>query len=51
MSLTNSVFLSLFKISFELIDRPIAMPFKLATINSNFEIISCRWIKKIFFEI
>ena len=28
MSLTNSVFLSLFKISFELLDRPIAMPFK-----------------------
>ena len=44
ISLTNSVFLSLFKISFELLDRPIAMPFKLETIYSNFEIISCRWI-------
>jgi len=44
MSLTNLVFLSLFKISFELFDRPIAMPLKLETINSNFEIISCRWI-------
>ena len=26
ISLTNSVFLSLFKISFELLDRPIAIP-------------------------
>ena len=28
ISFTNSVFLSLFKISFELLDRPIAIPFK-----------------------
>jgi len=49
--LTNLVFLSLFKISFELLDRPIAMPFKLETIDSNLEIISCHWIQKIFFEI
>ena len=44
ISLTNSVFLSLFKISFELLDRPIAIPFKSETIDSYVEIISCRWI-------
>ena len=35
-SLTNSVFLSLVKISLELLDRPIAIPFKL---NCNFVIL------------
>jgi len=44
ISFTNSVFLSLFKISSELLDRPIAIPFKLETIDSYFKIISCRWI-------
>ena len=44
ISFTNSVFLSLFKISFELLDRPIAIPFKSETIDSYVEIISCRWI-------
>jgi len=44
MSLTNSVFLSLFKISSELLDRPIAIPFKSETIDSYVEIISCRLI-------
>ena len=51
ISLTNLVFLSLFKISFELLDRPIAIPFKLETIFINYEIISCRLIQNIFFEI
>jgi len=36
MSLTNSVFLSLFKISFELLDRPIAMP---SNLNCIFDIV------------
>ena len=44
----NSVFLSLFKIAFEVLDKPIAMPFKL---KFNFwydEIISCERIEKNF---
>ena len=44
ISFTNSVFLSLFKISIELLDRPIAIPFKSETIDSYVEIISCHWI-------
>ena len=41
-----SVFFSLFKITFEVLDKPIAIPFKL---KSNFwydEIISCECIEK-----
>ena len=44
ISLINLVFLSLFRISFELLDRPIAIPFKSETFDSYVEIISCRWI-------
>ena len=43
----NSVFFSLFKIYFELLDRPIAIPFKSKNIVCYVEIIYCRCIKKI----